>query len=269
MSDLEQLKVELENTQIAYQMAQEINQLKTGFLGRVAHELRSPLSSLISLHQLILFDFCESPEEEKQFLEQAYESAQKLLAMIDEIILVSKLDYGAIALKQEAVDWDFISTNLQDLTKLQAANRNFRVQINPLSSPIPILADKERLLQALLLVVDTGLQNISKGSIQVDLQTDQDTHQALLDITIPCSPDIWEPQVQEPFAQQISNREQWKNFTETVKISPNLKFQLAQTLFRKMGGELTLSAFTSTDTPQKITRLQGLLQLVTPAELKN
>ena len=53
MSDIEQLTTELENTQIAYQMAQEINQLKTGFLGRAAHELRSPLSSLISLHQLI------------------------------------------------------------------------------------------------------------------------------------------------------------------------------------------------------------------------
>ena len=98
MSDIEQLTTELENTQIAYQMAQEINQLKTGFLGRAAHELRSPLSSLISLHQLILFDFCESPEEEKQFLEHAYQSAQKLLEMIDELILVSKLDYGAIPL---------------------------------------------------------------------------------------------------------------------------------------------------------------------------
>ena len=63
MSDIEQLTTELENTQIAYQMAQEINQLKTGFLGRAAHELRSPLSSLISLHQLILFDFLEDQRE--------------------------------------------------------------------------------------------------------------------------------------------------------------------------------------------------------------
>lgn len=268
MSNLEQLKAELENTQIAYQMAQEINQLKTGFLGRVAHELRSPLSSLISLHQLILFDFCESPEEEKEFLKQAYESAQKLLGMIDELILVSKLDYGAIALKKEAIDWDFINTNLQDLTKLQAANRNFRVQINPPSSPIQILADKERLLQALLLLVDTGLQNISKGSIQVNLEVNQETHQALIDIIIPCSPAVWNSPIQEPFAQQITNREQWKNFTETVQISPNLKLQLAQTLFQKMGGELTLSAVASTDGTQDITRLQGSLQLVTPVEPK-
>ncbi|MEB3309080.1 MAG: HAMP domain-containing sensor histidine kinase [Snowella sp.] len=267
MSDLEQLRAELENTQVAYQMAQEINQFKTGFLGRVAHELRSPLSSLISLHQLILFDFCESPEEEKEFLEQAYQSAQKLLAMIDEIILVSKLDYGAIALQIDTVDWDFIRTNLQALTQLQAANRNLCVQINSPAYPVQILTDKDRLLQALLLVIDTGLQTMPKGSIHINLTTDQANSHACIEILIPCSPEIWETHLCQPLELQKTNREQWKHFTESVKISPYLKFLLAQTLFRKMGGELTLSAFMPDEATQETTRLQGWLQLVTPAEL--
>ena len=50
---LEQLK----QTQLAYQLAQQMSQFKAGFLTRVSHELRSPLNSMIGLHQLILSDF--------------------------------------------------------------------------------------------------------------------------------------------------------------------------------------------------------------------
>jgi len=52
MDDIDALKRELQQTRLAYQMAVAINHLKSSFLGRVAHELRSPLSSMISLHQL-------------------------------------------------------------------------------------------------------------------------------------------------------------------------------------------------------------------------
>jgi len=51
MDDIDALKRELQQTRLAYQMAVAINHLKSSFLGRVAHELRSPLSSMISLHQ--------------------------------------------------------------------------------------------------------------------------------------------------------------------------------------------------------------------------
>jgi signal transduction histidine kinase len=60
MDDIDALKRELQQTRLAYHMAVAINHLKSSFLARVAHELRSPLSSMISLHQIILADLCES-----------------------------------------------------------------------------------------------------------------------------------------------------------------------------------------------------------------
>ena len=46
---------------LAYYQALELAQFKGGFLARSAHELRSPLSSLMGLHQLILTGLCDSP----------------------------------------------------------------------------------------------------------------------------------------------------------------------------------------------------------------
>ena len=53
MNELKILREKLKQAQLAYQMAITINQFKTGYLGRIAHELRSPLSNLMSIHQLI------------------------------------------------------------------------------------------------------------------------------------------------------------------------------------------------------------------------
>lgn len=265
MSDIEQLRTELENTRIAYQMAQEINQLKTGFLGRAAHELRSPLSSLISLHQLILFDFCENSEEEKQFLEHAYQSAQKLLEMIDELILVSKLDYGAIAFNLESLDLNSICFELESLTKIQAANRNLRVVITPDAEPVHVLIDQGRLLQTLVMLIDTGIREMTKGSIQVSIKANKIENLAYIDLDIPCPLENWQKDPNPPLEAKGKNLEQWKILSENLHHSPKMKFLLAQTVFQKMGGGLTLSSISQADSTEKITQIRGVLQLVAPA----
>ena len=70
MNEIDELKEELKQAQLAYQMAAQMSQFKAGFLARTSHELRSPLSSMIGLHQLILSDLCESPEEQKEFIKE-------------------------------------------------------------------------------------------------------------------------------------------------------------------------------------------------------
>ncbi|MEW5858349.1 MAG: sensor histidine kinase, partial [Cyanobacteriota bacterium] len=49
--DVTAILEELKQTQMAYHMATEMSQFKAGFLARTSHELRSPLNSLIGLHQ--------------------------------------------------------------------------------------------------------------------------------------------------------------------------------------------------------------------------
>ena len=65
MSEIDQLKNELRQIQLAYALQRQISHFKGGFLARISHELRSPLSQLTSLHQLILNDLCEDPQEER------------------------------------------------------------------------------------------------------------------------------------------------------------------------------------------------------------
>ena len=122
---------ELKQTQLAYQMAREISQFKAGFLARTSHELRSPLSSLIGLHQLILADLCENPEEEREFVEQAHEKSLKLLKLIDEILSVSKIESGRNKLDIETLQLAEFLQEVYNLTYLLAVNRNYPFTLSP------------------------------------------------------------------------------------------------------------------------------------------
>jgi signal transduction histidine kinase len=238
MSEIERLKIELEETKLAYCMARDINQFKTGFLARVAHELRSPLSSLISLQQLILLDFCENREEEKSFLEHAYESAQKLLGMIDEIVAVSKLDYGAVALALEPTPLRPLLAELRELVEMPVGNRNLSLQIQAPEQSLLVLADRNRLLQILLSLLDAIIKTMTRGSIDIRTEIIPSQQQAQIALAFPCSPLIWTDKNPGIPLLAEATLEQLAAFSRSLETSARMKFLLAEILILKMGGKL-------------------------------
>lgn len=167
MNEIEALKEELKQTKLAYWMATQISQFKSGFLARTAHELRSPLSSLMGLHQIILSDLCENPQEEKEFLTQSYEAAQKLIEILDKLIAVSKIEYGSVELEILPTQLTSVLSELHQYTSLQAKNRRLSLDFDFPPSELYVMVDRQRFLQILIHLVDTVISSLREGKIQV------------------------------------------------------------------------------------------------------
>lgn len=163
---------QLQQTRLAYQMASEMSAFKAGFLGRVSHELRSPLNGMIGMHQLILEDLCDSPAEEREFVAKAHESALKLMKFIDEIVLVSKTEHGTEKQEIEPIKLAGIFQEVYRLTKQQAANRNLDLQVVTPPPDIYVLADRRRLRQILVNLVDSAITPQTQGRIRLSAHPD-------------------------------------------------------------------------------------------------
>ena len=87
---------DLATLQLTYDRLLQQTQHQASFLGTASHELRSPINQIISLHQLILEDLCESPAEEREFIAQANQAIQTVLKNLDLLITLSKLDMGSL-----------------------------------------------------------------------------------------------------------------------------------------------------------------------------
>lgn len=184
MERKETIEEKLKTTQLAYEMAIQISHFKGGFLARAAHELRSPLSSLISLHNLILSDLCENSQEEREFIAQASQSAQKLLGLLDQVISVSKLESCADQLNLSRLALGEIFHQVYSLTELQAANYNLKLDLIFPESEIYVYGDFYWLRQVLVMLIESAISCLEIGTIEIFSQLDP-VFGAVINIKIP------------------------------------------------------------------------------------
>ncbi len=263
--NLEPLKEELKQTQLAYQMAKEMSQFKAGFLARTSHELRSPLSSLIGMHQLILSDLCDSPEEAREFVAQANVSALKMVKLLDEVIAVAKTEHGTNRLEIRPLRLTKIFENVHRLTHMQAANRNLQLEIIYPDPEIHVSADPRRFQQVLVGLVHTSIAQMEEGGIKVWAASFPESEQARIWIDVQSQSHVWS----EPVDLLATTPEIGTKPSETYEISPGLTLLMVQTLVEVMQGRLevlTLSSEESTgDSASKnLTRFECSIPLAAP-----
>ena len=246
---------ELKQMELAYHRATEMSQFKGGFLARTSHELRSPLNGLIGMQQLILSNLCDSPEEEREFIAQSNESALKMVAVLDTVLEVAKLEQGRSSLEIQPVQLSQLLQDVYTLTHLQAKNRNLRFQISYPSPDLYVLADPFPLRQVLVSLIDRALQQMQSGQITVSVQSSDQAAQIWIDNS---EPDSWS----EPI-----------DFFQTPVPFPSkgLTFWVDYSLMQWMQGNLELVAADSSSDDAEIgaiaTRLQCTIPLVPTEDL--
>ncbi|MBD2439174.1 sensor histidine kinase KdpD [Nostoc sp. FACHB-110] len=255
-----ELLQEIKQTQLAYQMAQEMSQFKAGFLARTTHELRSPLNSLIGLHQLILSDLCENPAEEREFIEQAHEKALKLLSLMDEILSVARTEYGTNKLNIQPRSLETIFQEVKDLTYMLAANRNFSLRVSPADPTIFVLADHRWLRQVLVNLIDTAIAQMEEGSIHLSSSVSSPNQTVNICLDVP-SQALFNS---EPIDLMQTNIEPPQTQNEQATLSPGMKLLLNQTLLDVMGGKLEILPHTTKESMEVLTRVQIVIPLAIP-----
>ncbi|OUL22414.1 sensor histidine kinase [Nostoc sp. RF31YmG] len=256
----------LQETQLAYQMAKEMSQFKAGFLARTTHELRSPLNGLIGLHQLILSNLCENPEEEREFIAQAHERALKLLKLIDEILNVARVEHGTNKLDIQPLSLNELLQEVYKLTYMLAANRNFSLQVSPPDLEIYVLADPRWLRQVLLNLVDTAITQMEEGKISISTNPSPTKNSAYIWLDIPVHALPWSESIDFIKSIDFIQAEDKPVLTDegNPNLSPGMKLLLNQTLVEVMGGKLEVIPPTTQAGNDQFTRLQVSIPLVIP-----
>lgn len=264
--NVEPLQEELKQTQLAYEMTKQVSQFKSGFLARASHELRSPLTSLIGMHQLILSDLCDSPEEEREFVAQANISALKMVKLLTEVIDISKMEDGKARLEITSLPLSKVFENLQTLTYMQAAHSNLRFTVIAPEPEIYVLADPRRFQQVLVGIVDTAIARMESGRIQVSAVCAMESNEAQIWIDVESATQIW-----SEMADSLDKTpEIFNKAGKTSEMSPGLNLLIVQTVVEVMQGRLELVAVSGVvsdgeaATHEDVTRLQFSIPLATP-----
>ncbi|MCX7902182.1 MAG: CHASE domain-containing protein, partial [Burkholderiaceae bacterium] len=98
-------RLRLQEAERARQLAEEANRAKTEFLSRMSHELRTPLNAILGFAQLLELDTAQPlAPAQRERVQRIQEAGWHLLAMINDVLDLSRIESGTVRLSQETVD---------------------------------------------------------------------------------------------------------------------------------------------------------------------
>ncbi|MEH1905364.1 MAG: hybrid histidine kinase/response regulator HrmK [Nostoc sp.] len=148
------------------QELERTNQLKNQFLANTSHEIRTPLSSIILSSNLLLAPGYEPTRERQQeYLNIIQSSGKHLLALINDILDLSKIEANQLDVHWETIDVALLCRSVLALVKEKAANKGLRLcqEIDP--GITTLVVDSLRLKQMLLNLLFNALKFTSQGSV--------------------------------------------------------------------------------------------------------
>jgi len=143
--DITQRKRAEEELRITLEREKELSQLKSNFVSMVSHEFRTPLGIIQSSAELLRdFHGRMQPEERNDQLESIIRNTCRMGGMMEEILVLSRLDAGKLDFQPAALDLNSFCRRIVDEV-LSATNRRCLIELSMVSIPAAAQAD-ERLL---------------------------------------------------------------------------------------------------------------------------
>jgi signal transduction histidine kinase len=176
LTRLEQRTRELQH---AWQEAQMANQLKSEFLANTSHELRTPLNAIIGCVRLVRDDCCDSEAEAQEFLDRADQAAIHLLAIINDILDIAKIESGTLEVHLEPVNLQQLISEVIDLQMVQAQAKGIELVSPDLGEPLWIKADAAKLKQVILNVVYNAIKFTDQGEVALQILVEHHENQVV------------------------------------------------------------------------------------------
>jgi PAS domain S-box-containing protein len=156
-AEQEQLRLAEQNARL-----REIDEFKTQFLATVSHELRGPLSSIVSYAELIRDDEQALSPDSAGFLDVVQRSAERLTQLVGDLLLLSRIDAGVIPLEPAPLDVAGLVADTVRAAAPAAAERGVALESSVRDGP-PLPGDRLRLQQVFDNLVSNAIKFTPPG----------------------------------------------------------------------------------------------------------
>ncbi|NDK55244.1 PAS domain S-box protein [Pontibacter fetidus] len=166
---------ELKRTQLellqAKEEAENLLKVKTQFLANMSHELRTPMNGIIGMIDLLTH--INTDPEQQEYIDTLRKSSDALLAILNDILDLSKIQAGKLVLHESSVDLHDTLGKIHSLfaNRAQQKDLNFTYNISP-ETPRYVLTDETRLLQVLSNLTSNAIKFTNAGEVSITVDSE-------------------------------------------------------------------------------------------------
>ena len=216
----------------AKEKAEESDRLKSAFLANMSHEIRTPLNSIVGFSDLLKDIEAFSPEEVKQFVDTINTNCTLLLALINDILDLSRIESGSMDFRFAGYNLTFVMQQIYDSQRLSMPRGVELVMKLPEGESKSIITDSVRLKQVINNFINNAKKFTTQGSITFGFQTEDPGYTVFF---------------VEDTGSGISEENQRRIFERFYKVDSftqgaGLGLSICQTIVERFRGEINVSS---------------------------
>lgn len=225
-------KAKLDEYEAKAHEAEQASKMKTLFLANMSHEIRTPLNAIEGFSRVM----CEtdSQEERSKYMEIIESNNARLLTLINEILDLSRVESGEVAIKKTMTDLNEICKSLQNTFKFRCPEAVQMVWNKP-NMVVTLNTDANRLMQVFSNLISNALKHTSKGSITYGYRLISDGQEVEFFVSDTGS-GIAPEDLEHIFKTYVSKD------AETMQNGYGLGLPLSKIIVEKLGGNISVSS---------------------------
>ncbi|MBQ9336650.1 MAG: transporter substrate-binding domain-containing protein [Lentisphaeria bacterium] len=236
---LEKKQVELKD---ALQMAQAASRAKTTFLSNMSHDIRTPMNAIVGFTELAASHIHET-ERVQEYLETISQSSGHLLALINDVLDMSRIESGKMNLHEKEESLADIVHVIREIVHadVQAKQLKFTIEAADIRNEL-VYCDKLRLNQVLLNLLSNAVKYTDPGgsvSLRIEQKPDADADRGTFEFRVRDTgigmSDEFAETIFEPFTRE-------ENSTVSGIQGTGLGMAISKNIVEMMGGKISVTS---------------------------
>lgn len=147
----------------------QLEQIRTDFIANVSHEIKTPITAIRGFTETLLETAINDKENAEKFLQMIKNHSERLNSLVDDLLTLSRIEFGDIRVQKTVIDIEEVIDTVISTFREISQKKGLYLKKNIPEDKISIFADKNRLIQILLNLVDNGIKFTEHGGVTIGI----------------------------------------------------------------------------------------------------
>ena len=151
-----------------------LEEIRKDFVANVSHEIKTPIAAIKGFAETLLDGAMDDRENAHKFLETMKNQSERLNSLVSDLLTLSGVELGDIKIKKTSVNLDDVVDTVFATLKEKAQEKGLYLEKDISPDLQEIRAERDRLIQILLNLVDNGIKFTEEGGVRVKVKGEEE-----------------------------------------------------------------------------------------------